>query len=52
MSVGPWQMLLVLLIMLILFGAGRLPSVMQDMGKGLKNFKKALQDDSEGREGR
>lgn len=44
MSLGPWQILLVLLIILILFGAGKLPSVMSDLGKGLKNLKDELKD--------
>jgi sec-independent protein translocase protein TatA len=43
-SLGPWQVLLVLLIILILFGAGKLPSVMTDLGKGLKNLKDELKD--------
>ena len=39
MSVSFAQLLLVLLIVLILFGAGKLPRVMGEIGKGLKNFK-------------
>jgi sec-independent protein translocase protein TatA len=31
---------------LILFGAGRLPKVMGDLGKGIKNFKNALKEES------
>lgn len=44
MSLGPWQILLVLLIILVLFGAGKLPQVMTDLGKGLKNLKDELKD--------
>ncbi|MBV0899641.1 MAG: twin-arginine translocase TatA/TatE family subunit [Wolbachia endosymbiont of Fragariocoptes setiger] len=44
MSLGPWQLFLVLIIILILFGAGRLPQVMGDLGKGIKNLKKELKD--------
>lgn len=47
MSIGPSQALLTLLIVLILFGAGKLPAVMHDLGRGLRNFKKALQEDDE-----
>ncbi|HLF58290.1 MAG TPA: twin-arginine translocase TatA/TatE family subunit [Alphaproteobacteria bacterium] len=40
-----WHVLLVLLVVLILFGAGRLPQVMGDLAKGLKNFKSGLKDE-------
>lgn len=43
MSVGPWQAITILLVVLILFGAGKLPAVMHDLGCGLRSFKKALQ---------
>ena len=39
MGIGIWQIVLILLVVLLLFGAGKLPKVMGDMGKGLKNFK-------------
>ena len=38
MSIGIWQVVLVLLIVLILFGAGKLPKVMGDVASGVKNF--------------
>lgn len=44
MSLGPWQLFLVLIIILVLFGAGRLPQVMGDLGKGIKNLKHELKD--------
>ncbi|WP_264338584.1 twin-arginine translocase TatA [Wolbachia endosymbiont (group A) of Cheilosia soror] len=44
MSLGPWQLFLVLIIILVLFGAGRLPQVMGDLGKGIKNLKRELKD--------
>ncbi|WP_338482705.1 MULTISPECIES: twin-arginine translocase TatA/TatE family subunit [unclassified Wolbachia] len=44
MSLGPWQLFLVLIIILVLFGAGRLPQVMGDLGKGIKNLKQGLKD--------
>lgn len=36
------HILVVLLVVLVLFGAGKLPSVMGDLGKGLRNFKDGL----------
>lgn len=46
MSIGPWQILLILVIVLIIFGAGKLPRVAGDLAKGIKNFKKGMTDDS------
>ncbi len=45
MSVGFWQLILILLIILLLFGSGKLPQVMKELGQGLKNLKKELRDD-------
>lgn len=39
--------LVVLAIILILFGAGKLPKVMGDVAKGVKNFKSGLKDEDE-----
>ena len=51
MSIGIWQVVLILLIVLILFGAGKLPKVMGDVAKGVKNFKSGLKDEDEDVEG-
>ncbi len=47
MSIGIWQVILVLCIVMILFGAGKLPKVMGDFAKGIKAFKKGLHEDDE-----
>jgi TatA/E family protein of Tat protein translocase len=47
MNIGIWQVVLVLLIVLVLFGAGKLPRVMGDVAKGVKNFKAGLREDEE-----
>lgn len=47
MSIGIWQVLIILLIVLVLFGAGKLPRVMGDMAKGIKSFKSGLKDDDD-----
>jgi sec-independent protein translocase protein TatA len=47
MSIGIWQVVLILLIVLILFGAGKLPKVMGDVAKGVKNFKSGMREDDE-----
>lgn len=45
MSVGVWQIAIVLLIVVILFGAGKLPQVMGDVAKGIKTFKAGMKDE-------
>lgn len=45
MSIGIWQILIVVALVFLLFGAGRLPRVMEDIAKGIKSFKKGLNDD-------
>jgi len=47
MSIGIWQIVLVLVIVMILFGAGKLPRVMGDVAKGVKSFKSGLKDDED-----
>jgi len=48
---GPsiWQILLVLVIILILFGAGKLPTVIKQLGKGLQTLRSSLKEDSKKR---
>ncbi len=47
MSIGIWQVVLILVIVLILFGAGKLPKVMGDVAAGVKNFKRGMKDDED-----
>ena len=44
MGFGIWELILVLLIVLVVFGAGRLPELGAALGKGIKNFKKATNE--------
>lgn len=46
MSIGHW--LIVLVIVLLLFGANKIPKLMGDMAKGVKAFKHGLKDEEEG----
>ena len=48
---GPsiWQILLVLVIILILFGAGKLPVVIKQLGKGLQALRSSLKEGSKKR---
>ena len=40
-AIGPGELLIVLLVILLLFGAKRLPELARGMGKGIREFKKA-----------
>ncbi len=44
-SFGIWELLLVLLIILLVFGATRLPQIGEALGKAIKNFRKGLSGD-------
>jgi sec-independent protein translocase protein TatA len=43
-GLGPTEIIVILLIVLLLFGAKRIPEVAQGLGKGLREFKKAAKD--------
>ena len=47
MSFGPWQLLLILAIVILLFGAGRIPRLMGDLAKGIRSFKAGMKDESQ-----
>lgn len=40
-----WHLIIVLVVVLVVFGAGRLPQVMGDFGKGIRSFKSGLNGD-------
>ena len=46
-SFSIWHWLVVLVIVLLLFGAGKIPKLMGDMAKGVKAFKKGLKEGEE-----
>ncbi len=43
-GLGHWEIILILVIVLIVFGAGKLPKVAGELAKGIKSFKSGLQD--------
>ena len=45
MSIGPFQILIIALIILVLFGRGRVSQSMGEFGEGIRNFKKGLADE-------
>ncbi len=47
-AIGPWQIVIILVIAVLLFGGGgRISSMMGDFAKGIKSFRKGLQEDDE-----
>mgnify|MGYP000521799947 CR=1 FL=1 len=46
-SFSIWHWLIVLAVVLLLFGRGKIPELMGDVAKGIKNFKKGMADDDE-----
>ncbi len=48
MGIGIWQVVLILAIVLILFGAGKLPRVMGDVAKGIKSFRTGMKEEVAG----
>jgi len=43
-SIGPGELLVIFLIILLLFGAKKLPEIAKSLGKGIQEFKKAARD--------
>jgi sec-independent protein translocase protein TatA len=46
-SIGPGELLIIALIALLLFGAGRIADIGKGLGQGIKNFKQGLKDEDE-----
>jgi len=45
MSIGFWQILLVVALVVLLFGRGKISDLMGDVAKGIKSFKKGMAED-------
>ncbi len=44
---NPGMWIVILILAMLLFGAGRIPEMMRNMGSGMKEFKKGLQEDDD-----
>ena len=44
MSIGFWQIAVVVILVVLLFGRGKISSLMGDVAKGIKSFKKGMSD--------
>ena len=47
MSIGFWQIAIVVVLVVLLFGRGKISDLMGDVAKGIKSFKKGMKDPSE-----
>ncbi len=47
MQMGPWQLLIIAVVVLALFGRGKITSLMGEVGKGITAFKKGVKDGTE-----
>ena len=51
LAIGPWQIAIVVLVVLLLFGGKKIPELMRGLGSGIKEFKDASkEDESPGKE--
>lgn len=47
LAMGPWQIALIVVIVLLLFGGRKIPELMRGLGSGIKEFKDASKEDVE-----
>jgi sec-independent protein translocase protein TatA len=47
MQIGPWQILIIGIVVLVLFGRGKISNLMGEVGKGITAFKKGVKDGTE-----
>jgi sec-independent protein translocase protein TatA len=43
--VGPWQIVIIVMVILLLFGGKKIPELMRGLGSGIKEFKDATRED-------
>jgi len=48
LAIGPWQVVLVAVVILLLFGGKKIPELMKGLGSGIKEFKKGVKEEGEG----
>lgn len=46
-NIGPFGLIIILIVVLLLFGRGKIPQLMGDVAKGIKSFKRGMKDDTE-----
>jgi len=48
MAIGPWQIIIIAAVIVLLFGASRFADLGKGLGDGIRNFKKGVSDDADG----
>lgn len=46
LAIGPWQIVLIVIVVLLLFGGKKIPELMRGLGSGIKEFKDASKEDN------
>ncbi len=44
---GPWEIVIIVLVIVLIFGGRKIPELMKGLGQGMKEFKKATKDEGE-----
>ncbi len=44
LGMGPWEIVMILIVVLLVFGAKRIPEIAQSLGKGITEFKRGVKD--------
>ena len=44
LGMGPWEIIMILVVVLLVFGAKRIPEIAQALGKGITEFKRGVKD--------
>ena len=47
LAIGPWQIAIIVVVVLLLFGGKKIPELMKGLGQGMKEFKKATDQDQD-----
>ncbi|MFD0795839.1 twin-arginine translocase TatA/TatE family subunit [Maribacter chungangensis] len=47
LAIGPWQIGIIVLVVLLLFGGKKIPELMRGLGSGIKEFKDASKEDEQ-----
>lgn len=47
LAIGPWQIAIIVVLVVLLFGGKKIPELMRGLGSGIKEFKEARKEDSE-----
>lgn len=47
LAIGPWQIALIVVVVLLLFGGKKIPELMRGLGSGIKEFKDASKEDND-----